>query len=172
MTAFQDAFVIFDAADIIGFAAQMNDWGSNIESAVSELRNALLVQGAQATELRGAVLVQTCELTILRDGLVLMEQRATGMTQFGNQAVTELDAMMQAFRAELVLSKAEQQQLRFQEAEALKTELRGFVAQVEKSFAAVEAAVRNLEASPPAPAAVTGQDPWWTRRDPWWHQGP
>ena len=60
--------------------------------------------------------------------------------------MAELDVLMQAFRAELVLSNAEQQQLRFQEAEALKTELREFVAQVEARFVAVAAAVGNFEA--------------------------
>ena len=112
--------------------------------------------------------MQGGDFATLHDGFVLMEQHTAGISQFGNQAVAELDVLMKAFRAELVLSKTEQQQLRFQEAEALKTELRGFVAQVETRFAAVEAAVTNLEANPPAPAAVTGQDPWWTRRDPWW----
>ena len=76
------------------------------------------MQGAQTeaatAELRGAVLMQAGELTTLRDCLVLMEQRAAGITQFGGQAVAELDVLMQACRAELVLSKAEQQQqLRF-----------------------------------------------------------
>ena len=187
MTSFQTVFAIFDATDVPSFIVQLNDWGRNIETAVSELRSAtetavselrsaILEQGARTeaatAELNRAVLMQGGDLTTLRDGLVLMEQHTAGISQFGNQAVAELDVLMQAFRAELVLSKTEQQQqLRFQEAEALKTELRGFVAQVETRFAAVEAAVRNLEASPPAPAAVTGQDPWWTRRDPWWQQG-
>ena len=98
MTSFQEAFDIFNATDVPGFTAQMNEWGGNLETAVSELRNAILMQGAQTeaatAELRGAVLMQAGELTTLRDGLVLMEQRAAGITQFGGQAVAELDVLM------------------------------------------------------------------------------
>ena len=93
MTSFQGTFEIFNATDVPGLRAQMNEWGGNLETAVSELR--------------GAVLMQAGELTTLRDGLVLMEQRAAGITQFGGQAVAELDVLMQAFRAELVLRVAE-----------------------------------------------------------------
>ena len=69
--------------------------------------------------------------------------------------MAELDVLMQAFLAELVLSKTEQQQLRFQEAEALKTELREFVARVEARFGAVEVPVVDFRGRPPAPAAAT-----------------
>ena len=105
MTAFQDAFVIFDANEIIGFTAQMNVWGGNLESAVSELRSAVLMQGA--------------ELEAIRNGLALIEQRTEQVTQFGGKAVAELDAIMTSFRAEIVLNKAE----RIAEGEARKGEL-------------------------------------------------
>ena len=187
MTSFQTVFAIFDATDVPGLIVQLNDWGRNIETAVSELRSAtetavselrsaILEQGARTeaatAELNRAVLMQGGDLATLRDGLVLMEQHTAGISQFGNQAVAELDVLMKAFRAELVLSKTEQQQLRFQEAEALKTELRAFVAQVETRFAAVEAEVNNFKTRPLAPDAATDQDPWWTRKDPWWQQSP
>ena len=186
MASFQAVFAIFDATDVPSFIVQLNDWGRNIETAVSELRsatetavselrNAFLEQGARTeaatAELNRAVLMQGGDLATLRDGFVLLEQRAAEITQYGSRTVAELEQIMTAFRAELVLSKTEQQQLRFQEAEALKTELRAFVAQVETRFAAVEAEVNNLKTRPPAPDAAPGEDPWWTRKDPWWPAG-
>ena len=85
MTSFQDAFVIFDATDVFGFAAQMNVWGGNLETAVSELRGAILMQGA--------------ELEAMRNGFALIEQRAEQVTQFGGKAVAELDAIVTARRS-------------------------------------------------------------------------
>ena len=87
MASFQEAFAIFDATDVLGLAAQMNVWGGNLESAVSELRS--------------AVLMQVAELEAIRNGLALIEQRAEQVTQFGGKAVAELDAVMTSFRAEI-----------------------------------------------------------------------
>ena len=91
MTSFQDAFVIFDATDVTGLAAQMNVWGGNLETAVSELRGAILMQGA--------------ELQAIRNAFVLIEQRTEQVTQFGGKAVAELDTIMAAFRTELVMNR-------------------------------------------------------------------
>ena len=104
MTSFQEAFDIFNATDVPGLTAQMNVWGGNLETAVSELRGAILMQGA--------------ELEAIRNGFVLIEQRTEQVTQFGGKAVAELDAIMTAFRAEIVLNKSE----RVAEGEALKGE--------------------------------------------------
>ena len=109
MMVFQDAFVIFDATDVICFAAQMNVWGGNLETAVSELRGAILMQGA--------------EMEAICNAFVLIEQRAEQVTQFGGKAVAELDTIMAAFRTELVMNKA----WRVGEGEALKGELRQLV---------------------------------------------
>ena len=40
MTSFQAVFAIFDATDVRSFIVQLNGWGRNIETAVSELRSA------------------------------------------------------------------------------------------------------------------------------------
>ena len=66
MASFQEAFGIFDETDVLGLAAQMNVWGGNLESAVSELRSAVLMQGA--------------ELEAIRNGLALIEQRTEQVT--------------------------------------------------------------------------------------------
>ena len=73
MTSFQGTVDIFNATDVLGFTAHMNEWGGSLKTAVSELRNAILTQGSQTeaatAELRGAVLMQAGELTTLRNGL-------------------------------------------------------------------------------------------------------
>ena len=146
-----------------GRLVQLNGWGAHVETELTA--RSAQTESADA-ELRGAVLLQAAELQTLRDGLVLMEHCADRATQFGSQAVAELHMLMQAFRAELVLSKTEQQQLRFQEADALKTELREFVTQVEARFGTVEAAVGDFPAAPATAASSTtsdGQDPWCSR---------
>ena len=71
MASFQEAFAVFDATDVLGLAAQMNVWGGNLESAVSELRSAVLMQGA--------------ELEAIRNGLALIEMRAEQVTQSGGR---------------------------------------------------------------------------------------
>ena len=55
MTSFQEAFAIFDAIDVLGFAAQMNVWGRNLETAVTELRGAILMQGAELEAMRNGL---------------------------------------------------------------------------------------------------------------------
>ena len=144
MTAFRDAFVIFDATEITGLVAQMNNWGGNLETAVSELRGAILMQGA--------------ELEAMRNGFALIEQRTEQVTQFGGKAVAELDAIMTAFRAEIVMNKSE----RVAEGEALKGELRQLVEHLQAKFLEVEGAIRTLTATAAA-AAATGP----SRQDPW-----
>ena len=136
MTSFQEAFAIFDAIDVPGITAQMNVWGGNLESAVSELRSAVLMQGA--------------ELEAIRNGLALIEQRTEQVTQFGGKAVAELDAIMTSFRAEIVLNKSE----RIAEGEALKGELRQLVVDLQAKFLEVEGAIRTLTAT----AAATGHN--------------
>ena len=160
MAAFQHAFPIFNADDVPGLASQLNDWGGNLETAVSDLRTAILLQSG--------------ELQTLRDGLIVMEGAHARVQQFGSHAVAELEVLMHAFRSALVLSKSEQvasgealkeelrvftghlqakflevetvqQQFRFQETEALKTELRALVAQLEARFAVMDAAVVVLQ---------------------------
>ena len=49
-------------------------------------------------ELRNAVLMQGAELEKRRNGLILMESAQTRVQQFGSRAVAELDVLMQAFR--------------------------------------------------------------------------
>ena len=44
---------------------------------------------------------------MILNGFVLIEQRAEQVTQFGGKAVAELDAIMTAFRAEIVFNKFE-----------------------------------------------------------------
>ena len=128
MTSSQAIFAIFDATDVPNLTFQLNDWGGTIETtvdrlrsttetAVSELRSAterLFEQGARteaaAAELNRAALMQGGDLTTLRDGFILLEQRTAEITQYGNRTVAELEQIMTAFRAELVLSKTEQQQ--------------------------------------------------------------
>ena len=148
MTSFQDAFVIFDATDVTGLAAQMNVWGGNLETAVSELRGAILMQGA--------------ELEAMRNGFALIEQRAEQVTQFGGKAVAELDAIMTAFRAEIVMNKSE----RVAEGEALKGELRQLVEHLQAKFLEVEGAIRTLTATTAAAAATVP-----SRQDPWFRPG-
>ena len=105
MTSFQEVFAIFDATDVLGFTAHMNDWGGNLETAVSELRSAIFMQGAQTeaavSELRGAILIQGAELEAMRNGFARLEQRTEQVEQFGGKVVAELDAIMAAFRAEI-----------------------------------------------------------------------
>ena len=148
MTSFQDAFVIFDATDVIGFAAQMNVWGGNLETAVSELRGAILMQGA--------------ELEAMRNGFALIEQRTEQVTQFGGKAVAELDAIMTAFRAEIVMNKSE----RVAEGEALKGELRQLVEHLQAKFLEVGGAIRTLTATAASAAATVP-----SRQDPWFRPG-
>ena len=136
MTSFQEAFAIFDAIDVRGFTAQMYVWGGNLETAVSELRGAILIQGA--------------ELEAMRNGFALIEQRTEQVTQFGGKAVAELDAIMTAFRAEIALNKSE----RVAEGEALKGELRQLVEHLQAKFLEVEGAIRTLTATAASAAAT------------------
>ena len=146
MTSFQEAFDIFNATDVLGFTAQMNVWGGNLETAVSELRGAILMQGA--------------ELEAIRNGFVLIEQRTEQVTQFG-KAVAELDAIMTVFRAEIVLNKSE----RVAEGEALKGELRQLVEHLQAKLE-VEGAIRTLTATAASAAATVP-----SRQDPWFRPG-
>ena len=92
----------------------------------------------------------------------MIEQRTEQVTQFGGKAVAELDAIMTAFRAEIVMNKSE----RVAEGEALKGELRQLVEHLQAKFLEVEGAIRTLTATAAA-TAETGP----SRRDPWFQPG-
>ena len=141
---------MFSATDIQGFNAALNKWGAHAGHLITEVRNAVLLYGADPE--------------VFRNGVTRLEQRTETLSGVGGRAVAELYVIMSAFRAELVLSKNEQQQARFQEAEALKGELRKLVARLEARFPAVDAAVGGVAARTEAIAAATArQDPWWLR---------
>ena len=142
------AFTAFNAIDVPDLTTELNAWGAGMEHAVTELRGAILMQGA--------------ELEAMRNGLALIEQRTEQVTQFGGKAVAELDAIMTAFRTELVMNKAE----RAAEGEALKGELRQLVEHLQAKFMEVEGAIRTLTETAAA-AAATGP----SRRDPWFQPG-
>ena len=94
--------------------------------------------------------MQGAELEAIRNGFVLIEQRNEQVTQFGGKAVAELDAIMTAFRAEIVLNKSE----RVAEGEALKGELRQLVEHLQAKFLEVEGAIRTLTATAASAAAT------------------
>ena len=56
---FQDGFATFNADDVPGLSAQMNEWGSNLKTAVSKLRGVIFMHGG--------------EVPTLRDGLAMLE---------------------------------------------------------------------------------------------------
>ena len=114
------AVTIFNATgDTASLAAQLNEWGAHVETEIFAFND---MSTHNYAELRGAVMLQAGELQLLRDGLIQMEGAHARVQQFGSQAVAELDVLMQAFRAELVLSKSE----RVADTEAFKEELRQF----------------------------------------------
>ena len=86
MTAFQEAFVIFDAIDVPGLTAQMNTWGSNLETTVSAMRNTISEMGAQTESavflFQSTVLAQGAEMEAMRNGFVRLEQRQEQVEQF------------------------------------------------------------------------------------------
>ena len=112
---FANEFVLFNATDLQGLIAALNEWGSNQEHLVSENRGAVMVQGA--------------ELEQLRDAFIVLENAQTRVQQLGSQAVAELDVLMGAFRQEIVLSRSEQTAA----GEAFKEELRVLTGQLRSS---------------------------------------
>ena len=120
MAASQNVFASITADDIPGITSQLNDWGNNLTSSI--------------TELRSAILLQTGELQNLRDGFIVMEGIQARAQQFGSQAVAELDVLMQAFRFEFVLNKSEQTAT----GDTLKEELRSLTGHLQSKFLEVE----------------------------------
>ena len=85
-------FTIFAATDVPHLAEERNTWGVNLEHLLSELRGAVFMQGADTESIRNAVM--------------LLDQRTEALDSVGSRAVTELDAIMVAFHAEIVVSKS------------------------------------------------------------------
>ena len=50
--AFTNKFALFNATDLYGVIAAVNEWGSNQEHLVSETRGAIMVYGAELEQLR------------------------------------------------------------------------------------------------------------------------
>ena len=159
------AFAIFAATDIPSLVVELNGWGANIEQLAAELRGAIV---------HGAV-----DIEALRNGMALLEQRTEQIGSVGTRAVNEIETIMTAFRAELILSRGE----RLSDGEALKAKLRVLVAQVRTKFVEidtaaaaaaaataarleVESAVRTLTATAAAAASTihSEDDPWFRQR--------
>ena len=77
---------IFAATEVLSL--EMNPWGANIEQMVSDIRNAVILQGVDTVTIRNSV--------------VPFNQRTDALGSVGGRAVTELDATMVAFRPEIV----------------------------------------------------------------------
>ena len=150
-------FEIFDATTIPGFTEQLNTWGANMETTTTDLASnveaALRQQNTQFEKLvydfKSTFMTQSADLENFKNGVIQVELRTDRMEQLSGKAVGELDAIMQAFRAELVQSRAE----RAADGEALKAELRQLVAAVQAKFQELEGSIGNLAAT--AAAAAT-----------------
>ena len=164
------AFDIFDATTVPGLAEQLNAWGADLEITI---RNNYQITEAAHNEqkvtleaivydLRSAFLAHTAELENLKNAVVMLEMRAGQLEQYSGKAVVELDAIMAAFRAELVQSRGD----RAADGEALKGELRQLVAAVQAKFLELEGAIGPLTATA---AAAAAQGP--SRQDPWFQPG-
>ena len=151
------AFDIFDATTVPGVAEQLNAWGADLETTI---RNNYQITEAAHNEqkvtlealvydLRSTFRAHTAELENLKNVVVMLEMRAEHLEQYSGKAVVELDAIMAAFRAELVQSRGD----RAADCEALKGELR-------QPAAAVPAKVLELEgAIGPSPRPPRPQPP-------------
>ena len=95
------------------------------------------------TEIRSAVVSTAVETETLRNGIALLEMRTEQIGSVGNQAVHEIEKIMAAFRAEIILNKQE----RLADGEALKAELRVLVSSVQAKFDAIDSAVAAATAS-------------------------
>ena len=155
------AFAIVVVTNIPSLVVELNGWGAHIEQLAAELRGAI-VHGAVDNEAR-------------RNGMALFDQRTEQIGSVGTRAVNEIETIMTAFRAELILSRDE----RLSDGEALKAELRVLVAQVQAKFVEidtaaaataarleVESAARTLTATAAAAASTihSEDDPWFRQR--------
>ena len=164
------AFDIFDATTVPGFAEQLNACGADLETTIRNLsQNTEAAHNEQKVtleaivyDLRSAFLAHTAELENLKNAVVMLEMRAGQLEQYSGKAVVELDAIMAAFRAELVQSRGD----RAADGEALKGELRQRVAAVQAKFLELEGAIGTLTATA---AAAAAQGP--SRQDPWFQPG-
>ena len=164
------AFDIFDATIVPGFAEQLNAWGADLETTIRNFsQNTEAAHNEQKVtleaivyDLRSAFLAHTAELENLKNAVVMLEMRAGQLEQYSGKAVVELDAIMAAFRAELVQSRGD----RAADGEALKGELRQLVAAVQAKFLELEGAIGPLTATAAAAAAQgpSRQDPWFQPR--------
>ena len=144
-------FSIFEATDVQVLVTELNTWGANIERAVSEIRNAVLLQGA--------------DLEVARNAMVLLDQRTETLNNVGSRAVAELDAIMIAFRSEILQNKVDLNAEILSLGEVLKSELRVLVGQLQSKFLEVEGSIRTLTAA--TAAAAPGQtDPWFRSNQP------
>ena len=108
-----------------------------METAVAQLRGAIVLSEGGVDQLRGAQ--------------PLGEIRTQQLTQVGAAALSEVGGIIQAFKEELEMGKAE----RFHQGECLKGELRELVQQVQGKFAEVEAAIARFTTTSAATAAAT-----------------
>ena len=85
------SFAIFTATDIPSLVTELNAWGASMENFT--------------TEIRSAVVSTAVETETLRNGIALLEMRTEQIGSVGNQAVHEIEKIMAAFRAEIILNK-------------------------------------------------------------------
>ena len=123
------SFAIFTAKDIPSLVTELNAWGASMENFT--------------TEIRSAVVSTAVETETLRNGIALLEMRTEQIGSVGNQAVHEIEKIMAAFRAEIILNKQE----RLADGEALKAELRVLVSSVQAKFDAIDSAASAATAS-------------------------
>ena len=123
------SFAIFTAKDIPSLVTELNAWGAGMENFT--------------TEIRSAVVSTAVETETLRNGIALLEMRTEQIGSVGNQAVHEIEKIMAAFRAEIILNKQE----RLADGEALKAELRVLVSSVQAKFDAIDNAAAAATAS-------------------------
>ena len=113
------------------------------------------------SEIRNAVLLQGAEMESVRDAVVLLDQRAEALSSIRSRAESELDAIMTAFRAEILQNKTEHKSEVAACGEALKAELCVLVEQLQLKFIVVEGTIRTLTATTAAAASTvpSRQDP-------------
>ena len=130
----------------------MKSWGVNIERMVSEACNAVLLRGSEMEHVRNAI--------------VLLDQRIEALSSVGSRAVAELDAIMTAFRAEILQNKTKHKSEVLACGEALKSELRVLVEQLQLKFLEDGGTIRTLTATVAAAASTVP-----SRQDPWFRPG-
>ena len=98
----------------------------------------------------------------MRNAVMLLDQRTATLGSVASCAVAELEAIMAAFRAEIMQNKTKHNSEVVACGEALKAELRVLVEQLQLKFLEVEGSIRTLTASAAAAASTVP-----SRRDPW-----